>query len=355
MKAKILLSFFITVLLFAATSANAASYNDGDACSNPGAWHQNSNAIGVYYLMCSSGSWESTIYFSSNGTLTALGRNSGANWTGPGNMLAIGEGAGENVTDGYGHIFLGASAGVNVSGQHNMGIGNLTLMNSDGQYNTAIGNDAGQNLISGDGNVILGYSAGRASNWSGSSNILIGYDVEAPSGATANNEMNIGNVLYGSGMYNTTGFIGINDSTPDAALDVVGDINYTGVLVDVSDIRAKENISPLRDPLRKLSKINGFSFTMKNDPRHSVELGVSAQDVQTAFPELVTKVDSDGTLGVNYQGLIPPMIEAIKILDAENKTLKIENSDLRKSIHELNRRVDVLEGSIRPPLTRYNQ
>lgn len=79
---------------------------------------------------------------------------------------------------------------------------------------------------------------------------------------------------------------GIGDSTPDAALDVVGDINYTGVIVDVSDIRMKYDIEPLDSPLKKLAGLNGFAFKMKGDEKQTVEYGVSAQDVQKAFPEL---------------------------------------------------------------------
>ena len=63
-------------------------------------------------------------------------------------------------------------------------------------------------------------------------------------------------------------------------------------------------------------------YKMKGDEKGTVEYGVSAQDVQQAFPELVHQVDDNGTLGVAYDGLIAPMIEAIKELKAENESLK---------------------------------
>ncbi|MCU7837975.1 MAG: tail fiber domain-containing protein [Candidatus Thiodiazotropha sp. (ex Troendleina suluensis)] len=118
------------------------------------------------------------------------------------------------------------------------------------------------------------------------------------------------------------GLVGIGDTTPDVELDVVGDINYTGVIVDVSDIRMKYDITPLESPLKKLTALNGIAFKMKGDERETIEYGVSAQDVQKAFPELVHQIDEDGTLGVSYNGLIAPMIEAIKELKAENEMLK---------------------------------
>ncbi len=99
---------------------------------------------------------------------------------------------------------------------------------------------------------------------------------------------------------NNAGNVGIGDTNPSVALDVVGDINYTGVLVDVSDIRMKYDVQPLQSPLAKMTTLNGFSFKMKDDERENIEYGVSAQDVQKVFPELVHQVDSNGTLGVSY-------------------------------------------------------
>ncbi len=43
-------------------------------------------------------------------------------------------------------------------------------------------------------------------------------------------------------------------------------------------------------------------------------MGVVAQDVESAFPELV-QVDARGFKTVHYPGLIAPLIEAVKELD----------------------------------------
>lgn len=134
-------------------------------------------------------------------------------------------------------------------------------------------------------------------------------------------------------VFSSVGYLGIGDSTPDAALDVVGDINFTGVIVDVSDIRLKENVRPLQSPLQKLTGLNGFAFEMKGDPKHQTEYGVSAQNVREVFPDLVHEVNSSGTLGVNYNGLIAPMIEAIKELKAENEMLKARLEALERQQH----------------------
>ena len=46
----------------------------------------------------------------------------------------------------------------------------------------------------------------------------------------------------------SAGNFGIGDTNPSVALDVVGDINFTGQIVDVSDIRMKYDIQPLGQP-----------------------------------------------------------------------------------------------------------
>ena len=51
--------------------------------------------------------------------------------------------------------------------------------------------------------------------------------------------------------------------------------------------------------------------------------GFLAQEVQSVFPELVkTANNSEGTLSVNYQGMIPVLLNAIKEQQAQIKELK---------------------------------
>jgi len=50
------------------------------------------------------------------------------------------------------------------------------------------------------------------------------------------------------------------------------------------------------------------------DVQETPGIGVIAQDVEAVFPELVRE-DARGFKTVNYQGLIAPLIEAVKELD----------------------------------------
>ena len=140
--------------------------------------------------------------------------------------------------------------------------------------------------------------------------------------------------------------LGINDGAPAVALDVQGDINYTGVLVDVSDRNQKKNIQNLAGALEKLRYVEGVSFMMKNDSKNNVELGLIAQDVEKVYPMLV-HIDPSGVKSLNYMGMIGPLVEAIKELDTENQRL-------RRQVQELSVRMDVIEGKRRPKYSAYN-
>ena len=80
-----------------------------------------------------------------------------------------------------------------------------------------------------------------------------------------------------------------------------GDFNST------SDIKLKQNVEIINDPLEKIMKIDGVSFHWKESGNRS--LGVIAQNIEKILPELVTDGD---TKTVNYNGLIGLLIECIK-------------------------------------------
>ena len=97
-------------------------------------------------------------------------------------------------------------------------------------------------------------------------------------------------------------------------LTVTGDVNVS------SDARLKSNIISLGSTLSKLLLIDGKSYTMIKDG--DKKIGVLAQEVQKVFPELVSE-DGNEMLSVNYQGLVPVLINAIK--EQEDKISRLEN------------------------------
>jgi Chaperone of endosialidase len=103
----------------------------------------------------------------------------------------------------------------------------------------------------------------------------------------------------------------------------VTNISYSGLLVDTSDRRAKDDIEPLPPgQLEKLMRLQPVSFVMKNDPQRRTELGLIAQDVQPLYPEIVQTGDN-GMKSMAYVELVAPLIKAMQEQQAEIKTLWI--------------------------------
>jgi len=100
-------------------------------------------------------------------------------------------------------------------------------------------------------------------------------------------------------------------------LRVQGDI----IAFYTSDERAKTNIEEIKDSLTKIDTLRGVEFDWKKDNVHDV--GVIAQDVQKVIPE-ATSLRTDGFLGVNYDKIIPLLINCIKELKQEVNQLKDE-------------------------------
>ena len=118
--------------------------------------------------------------------------------------------------------------------------------------------------------------------------------------------------VIGNGDINTQAYA--RGSNPSNAFIVYYDGNATlsGDLTVNSDARLKSNIMSLGSTLAKLMKIDGKSYTMKSNEKVN-KIGLLAQEIEEVFPELVKEgEDKDGTLSVNYQGLIPVLINAIK-------------------------------------------
>ena len=109
-----------------------------------------------------------------------------------------------------------------------------------------------------------------------------------------------------------------------------------------SDKRLKKNINSLDSGLEDLLKIQTKTYNWKDESKPTnLQIGVIAQQLETVFPELVD--NSQEYKSVNYMGLIPVMIEAIRDLDTENKALEAENTELKAMMKKLAKRVSALE------------
>jgi hypothetical protein len=124
----------------------------------------------------------------------------------------------------------------------------------------------------------------------------------------------------------SNGYVGIGNSAPSYLLTVWGNAYCNGQWLP-SDANFKENITSIDSPIEKLMLISGKKYEYNTDefPQMNFDegftYGVIAQELQAAIPELV-KSDSAGNLAVNYNGIIPFLIEAVKAQQQQIETLQ---------------------------------
>jgi FtsZ-binding cell division protein ZapB len=88
-----------------------------------------------------------------------------------------------------------------------------------------------------------------------------------------------------------------------------------------SDYRIKENIKPL-DNKFKVDYLNPITYMNKQSKKQ--DIGLIAHELEEFYPELVTgEKDGVDLQSVNYIGLIPILINEIKVL--KNKNIFLEN------------------------------
>lgn len=183
----------------------------------------------------------------------------------------------------------------------------------DMSMNTAVGNQgavADFTLASGVNTIADGYN----------STVIGAYNTTDPNAEA--NAFSLSNRAF---------VIGNGDDTARSdAMTVLfdGTTTVAGELTVNSDMRLKTNIISLGATLANVLQIDGKSYNMKRDAQQKTKIGLLAQDIQKIYPELVS--EQNGILSVNYQGLVPVLINAIK----EQQTLIDKNSKLIEKLIE---------------------
>ena len=119
-------------------------------------------------------------------------------------------------------------------------------------------------------------------------------------------------------------------------------------------MRWKKNITTLENPLDALLSLRGVSYEWKDtDLEKGRQIGFIAQEVEKIFPELV-KTDEKGYKSVNYIGVVPVLVEAVKaqnkkidILSKENNAVQKENSELKAVLADVLKRLAKVEAGNR--------
>jgi hypothetical protein len=252
---------------------------------------------------------------------------------GSGNTASGSQALGENKWGSYGSGFGFKALEKNNTGSGNSGFGyKVLVLNDNGCYNTASGYKALHKNTGGHNNTAFGSSALK-NNETGNNNTAIGAETQTSitnamnqtvigykAIGQADNSVTLGNekvnavymgedsgaTIYAVGLRTASNAI-LTLSDDDATF--ADDVTVNGDLTVASDARLKANIASLGTTLAKLLLIDGKTYTLKKNGKQKI--GLLAQDIQKVFPELVHKND-DEMLSVNYQGLVPVLINALK-------------------------------------------
>ena len=102
--------------------------------------------------------------------------------------------------------------------------------------------------------------------------------------------------------------------TPTGAFHAKGNITAYSTTT-TSDARLKENVRDLEGSLNKTLKLRGVKFDWIDESKSKDNLGFIAQEVEKVIPEVVqdiTNIDGEENKVVNYQAVVPVLVEAIK-------------------------------------------
>jgi hypothetical protein len=325
-------------------NANVAVGTNALAASTTGA---NNTALGAVALatnntgFSNTGVGASALTNNTTGTgNTALGGSALANNTTSINNTAVGlnaMGGGGAVVAGSNNTAVGTGALATNSGSSNtvLGSGAMGLGTGPNSSNTAVGFQALQKSVTGDNNIALGTSAGSQLT-SGANNIYIGnVGVASESGA----------IRLGASGTQTLAFIagirGVTTGVADAIAVVVDSNGQLGTVA--SSGRFKEDIHDMADASSGLLRLRPVTFRYKRpyeDGSKPVDYGLIAEEVAAVYPDLVVKGADGQAETVQYQKLIPMLLNE---LQKEHEQVEQQAATIR----ELQTRLTNLEGEPR--------
>ena len=89
-------------------------------------------------------------------------------------------------------------------------------------------------------------------------------------------------------------------------------VNFDYPIVQPSDSRLKDNITPISTPVDKIKSLRGVEFDWNSGEQVGThDVGLIAQDVEAVLPEAVT-TQEDGYKNLAYTKVIPLLVEAMK-------------------------------------------
>jgi hypothetical protein len=164
-----------------------------------------------------------------------------------------------------------------------------------------------------------------SSYWTGGASLTSPYAYTgaisvATSGGTSITSLNVTGNAYVSNSLTTTNVFA-------QTVSATGD-----VIAYASDDRLKNKLGNILNAIESVRSLNGFRFEWNDLAKsmgmdHNTHVGLSAQEVQNVLPEVVKQAPiNNDYLTVQYEKVIPLIIEAIKELAEEIDKLKLRKT-----------------------------
>lgn len=121
--------------------------------------------------------------------------------------------------------------------------------------------------------------------------------------------------------WNRRGFTNASIYHDGDGLKCDGNFMAEGNITAFSDARIKGDLLEIEDSVSKVQSLTGYTYTRTDLNDGLRYVGLIAQDVQEVVPEAVRE-NTDGTLSVDYMGLVGLLVQSIKELDKRIKDLE---------------------------------
>ena len=107
----------------------------------------------------------------------------------------------------------------------------------------------------------------------------------------------------------------------------------SGGFYEASDARLKNFGDDIEVDLDKLSILSKKYFTWKDDESNTQHIGVSAQELQELYPEIVNVIGEDGHLSVSYDKLSVVALKGIDVLNDKITSLEKRLDKLEEKLN----------------------
>jgi len=249
---------------------------------------------------------------------------------------AVGTFAGHDITTGSDNTMVGKNAGaITTTAASNTMIGESAGANTNSDKNTFVGRNAGSNITSGAKNSILGRFNGNENNLdirTSSNNVVLS---DGDGNALYHIDSNAAHNPYrGSSSANNnlmsfkSNVGGTRNSNCNIQCD--GDIfNTNNSYGQISDESLKENIVDANSQWDDIKALQVRNFSWIADELDAPnQIGVIAQEVETAGMNGLIKEQEDGTKGVKYSVLYVKAVKALQEAMTRIETLEAKVATL---------------------------